>query len=273
MVLPVHDLNPTRRTPVITYLLLLANIVVFLLSPLGLSPLLTGNSQAKTCVQVAFFDRYAAVPDQLVHDRAPVSAATGAAGRDPATGEAGCVISSPPEFVKNPALSVLTAMFLHGGWLHLLGNMLFLYVFGNNVEDRLGRLRFLGFYLLCGYAATYGYALFSPNSEAPLVGASGAIAGVLGAYLVLFPKAKVWSLLTFLYFLPVRLPAWLVLGFWFVLQYGYFRGAGLAGGEGVAYGAHVIGFVVGAVLILALRLRGPDQQREVGSRWRPKARR
>ena len=266
MVLPDHDLNPTRRTPVITYLLLLANIVVFLLSPLGLPSLLTGNSPAKACVQVAFFDRYAAVPDQLVHDRAPASGATGATGRDPVTGDVGCVISSPPEFAKTPVLSVLTAMFLHGGWLHLLGNMLFLYVFGNNVEDRFGRLRFLLFYLACGYAATYGYALFSPNSEAPLVGASGAIAGVLGAYLVLFPRAKVWSLLTFLYFLPVRLPAWLVLGFWFVLQYGYFRGAGLAGGEGVAYGAHVIGFVVGAFLVIALRLRGRERGRDLGAR-------
>ena len=256
MVLPVHDLNPTRRTPVVTHLLLLANIVVFLLSPLGFAALSGGTSQARTCVQVAFFDRYAAVPDELVHNRPPVSAATGATGRDPVTGDVGCVVSSPPVFAKTPALSVLTAMFLHGGWLHLLGNMLFLYVFGNNVEDRLGRLRYLLFYLACGYAATYGYALFSPNSDATLVGASGAIAGVLGAYLVLFPKAKVWSLLTFLYFLPVRLPAWVVLGFWFVLQYGYFRGAGLSGNEGVAYGAHVIGFVVGALLVLRLRKRG-----------------
>lgn len=269
MVLPVHDINLTRRTPVVTYLLLLANVVVFLLSPLGLAALSGGTTQARTCVQVAFFDRYAAVPSELVHGRPPESAATGATGRDPATGDAGCVVSSPPEFAKNPALSVLTAMFLHGGWLHLLGNMLFLYVFGNNVEDRLGRLRFLVFYLVCGYAATYGYALFSPHSDAPLVGASGAIAGVLGAYLVLFPRAKVWSLLTFLYFLPVRLPAWVVLGFWFVLQYGYFRGAGLVDGEGVAYGAHVIGFVVGAALVLVLRLRGRERRRLSPGAGRP----
>jgi membrane associated rhomboid family serine protease len=164
-----------------------------------------------------------------------------------------CQQASPPPYHKRPWLSVLTAMFLHGGWLHLLGNMLFLYVFGNNVEDRLGRLRFLGFYLLCGYAATYGFALFQPDSTQPLVGASGAIAGVLGAYLVLFPRARVLSLLTFLLFLPVRLPAWFVLGGWFVLQYIYFRGGGVAAGSGVAYGAHVVGFLVGAVLVWGLR--------------------
>jgi membrane associated rhomboid family serine protease len=162
-------------------------------------------------------------------------------------------------------------MFLHGGWLHLLGNLLFLYVFGNNVEDRLGRLKYLLFYLGCGYAATYGYSLFTPSSTSPLVGASGAIAGVLGAYLVLFPRAKVWSLLTFFFFLPVRLPAWLVLGSWFVLQYVYFRGAGLAEGSGVAYGAHVVGFVVGALLVW--RLRGTAQHRALQPRFGPYARR
>jgi membrane associated rhomboid family serine protease len=162
-------------------------------------------------------------------------------------------VQTPAPYDKSPFVSVLTAMFLHGGWLHLLGNMLFLWVFGNNVEDRLRRLPFLGFYLLCGYAATYGFALFERGSSEPLVGASGAIAGVLGAYLVLFPRARVLSLLTFFFFLPVRLPAWVVLGSWFLLQYLYFRGSGLAEGSGVAYGAHVIGFLVGALLIWGLR--------------------
>ena len=149
---------------------------------------------------------------------------------------------------------------LHGGWLHLLGNLLYLYVFGNNVEDRLGRVRFLLFYLVCGFAATYGFAAVSPSSETPLVGASGAIAGVLGAYLVLFPRARVWSLLTFFFFLPVRLPAWVVLGSWFVLQALYFGGAGITDATdsgGVAYLAHVLGFVVGALLVW--RLRGTGQ--------------
>jgi membrane associated rhomboid family serine protease len=146
--------------------------------------------------------------------------------------------------------------------------MLFLWVFGNNVEDRLGRLRFLLFYVGCGYAATYGFALFEQGSTQPLVGASGAIAGVLGAYLVLYPRAKVLSLLTFLFFLPVRLPAWLVLGGWFLLQYLYFRGAGVAEWPAVAYGAHVIGFVVGAALVW--RLRRSATPRPLSSpRWGP----
>ena len=163
-------------------------------------------------------------------------------------------------------------MFLHGGWLHLLGNLLFLYVFGNNVEDRLGRVRFLAFYLGCGYAATYGFSAAFGGSDQPLVGASGAIAGVLGAYLVLFPRARVWSLLTFFFFLPVRLPAWLVLASWFVLQYLYTRGAGLSEATGTAYLAHVIGFLVGAALVW--RLRGSGRPRPVADpRWGPYARR
>ncbi len=263
MVLPVHDTNPTRRTPVITYLLLLVNVVAFALSPLAVH-VVGGQSAAQECRIVAFLDQYAAVPDELVHNRQEPRASTGAVGRR--GDQVGCVEQSPPPFTKRPFVSALTAMFLHGGWLHLLGNMLFLYVFGNNVEDRLGRLRFLAFYLGCGYAATYGFSLLDPSSTSPLVGASGAIAGVLGAYLVLYPRAKVLSLLTFLFFLPLRLPAWLVLGSWFVLQYLYFRGAGVAGTSGVAYGAHVIGFVLGAALVW--RLRGSARPRELSPRRR-----
>jgi len=134
--------------------------------------------------------------------------------------------------------------------LHLAGNMLFLFVFGNNVEDRLGPVRYLIFYLVCGYLATYGFALADPGSTETLVGASGAIAGVLGAYLVLFPHARVTSLVPFLFFIPVWLPAWVVLGSWFVLQWLYFQGAGMGQGAGVAYLAHVVGFAAGVILIL-----------------------
>jgi len=251
VVLPVHDVNPTRRTPWVTRLLLVANVVAFVLSPIALAPLLGGGSPASVCRQVAFLDEYAAVPSEVI-------------------GEVGCVTQSPPPYDKSPALSVLFAMFLHGGWLHLLGNLLFLFVFGNNVEDRLGRVRYLAFYLGCGYAATYGFSLLFSGSDQPLVGASGAIAGVLGAYLVLFPRARVWSLLTFFFFLPVRLPAWLVLGSWFVLQYLYARGAGLSQATGTAYLAHVIGFAVGAALVW--RLRGTGQRRPLtDSRRGPRA--
>ena len=269
MVLPVHDVNPTRRTPWVTYLLVLANVVAFLLSPVALAPLLGEASPQAACAQIAFFDEYAAKPSEVIGDDPADSAATGEVGR--AGGRVGCVTESPPPYEKRPFLSVLTAMFLHGGWMHLLGNLLFLYVFGNNVEDRLGRLRYLGFYLLCGYAATYVFSLFFAGSDTPLVGASGAIAGVLGAYLVLFPRARVWSLLTFFFFLPVRLPAWLVLGIWFLLQYLYTRGAGLSEATGTAYLAHVVGFLVGAVLVW--RLRGTGRPRPVPDpRWGPYAR-
>ncbi len=264
--LPVHDTNPTRRTPVVTYLLLLINVVAFLLSPVATH--LVGSSALKQeCRTIAFFDQYAAKPHEILTNRQERQGATGAVGR--IDGRVGCVAESPPPYDKKPAVSVLFAMFLHGGWLHLLGNLLFLYVFGNNVEDRLGRLKYLAFYLGCGYAATYGFALFESGSTQPLVGASGAIAGVLGAYLVLFPRAKVLSLLTFFFFLPVRLPAWLVLGSWFFLQYLYFRGAGVASGSGVAYGAHIIGFAVGAALVW--HLRGTAKSRPLAPRWGPYA--
>jgi membrane associated rhomboid family serine protease len=270
LVLPVHDINPTRRTPWVTRLLLVVNVVAFVLSPLAVAPLLGEGSPRAICSQVAFFDEYAAKPAEVITNDAEDQVATGAVGQAP-NGQPGCVTGSP-EYDKQPALSVLTAMFLHGGWLHLLGNLLFLFVFGNNVEDRLGRLRFLAFYLACGYAATYGFALFFAGSQTPLVGASGAIAGVLGAYLVLFPRARVWSLLTFFFFFPVRLPAWLVLGSWFVLQYLYTRGAGLSGTTDTAYLAHVIGFVVGALLVW--RMRGTGRPRPTADpRWGPYARR
>jgi membrane associated rhomboid family serine protease len=271
LVLPVHDVNPTRRAPWVTRLLLLINVAAFLVSPLAVAPLLGPSSSAAICSQVAFFDEFAAKPTEVVRNDAEDEVATGEVGQD-AGGRFGCVTQSPPPYEKRPFLSVLTAMFLHGGWLHLLGNLLFLHVFGNNVEDRLGRLRFLAFYLACGYAATYGFALFFAGSTQPLVGASGAIAGVLGAYLVLFPRARVWSLLTFFFFLPVRLPAWLVLGTWFGLQYLYAQGAGLTEATGTAYLAHVVGFVAGVALVW--RLRGTGHPRPVADpRWGPYAQR
>jgi membrane associated rhomboid family serine protease len=253
VVLPIRDINPTRRVPVVTYLLVAVNVVVFLISPMARNVVGDG-SVAHQCQTVAFLQQWAAVPDELIHGDLPTLVPTDQpAGPDACVGEA-------PSYDKRPWLSVLTAMFLHGGWFHLAGNLLFLYVFGNNVEDRLGRLRFLVFYLVCGYAATYGFALVDASSTAPLIGASGAIAGVLGAYLVLYPRAKVWSLLTFFFFLPVRLPAWAVLASWFVLQLVYSAGAGVADGGGVAYAAHVIGFVVGLLLVLPLRGSGADRR-------------
>ncbi|HZT67486.1 MAG TPA: rhomboid family intramembrane serine protease [Acidimicrobiales bacterium] len=258
MVIPVHDENPVRRTPMVTYLIIVVNLALFLAEPIPkLSLSGTPGTVPAACQQAEFFDHYGALPTELVHDRQ--------LARRPPTVETNVgPFRCPPErFHKVPVLSVLTAMFLHGGWLHILGNLLFFYVFGNNVEDRLGRLRFLLFYLASGYVAAYGYALAFPHSVNPLIGASGAIAGVLGAYLVLYPRARVTTLVPFLLFLPFRLPAWLVLGFWFLLQWAYSSGGGVAQGAGVAYVAHVVGFIFGAVTIRVLLPR----RRPAAPRW------
>ncbi|KUO20745.1 rhomboid family intramembrane serine protease [Streptomyces dysideae] len=254
MVIPVHDVNPARRTPVVTYALIAANVLVFLFTP-GLAGSVAGESSlAQLCHLQAFLDQYAAVPQELIHGQLPRSVPTGEVAVGPQG--PGCVIG-PPDYDKSPPLSVFTAMFLHGGWLHLLGNMLFLLIFGNNIEDRMGHVRYLLFYLVCGYAASYGYALLNDESADPLIGASGAIAGVLGAYLVLYPKARVWVLVPFLIFLPLRLPAWLVLSFWFVLQAAYSSGGGVADAGTVAYAAHVVGFLAGMAIAWPLRANTP----------------
>jgi len=250
VVIPVHDVNPVRRTPWVTYALISANVLVFLFMP-GLSGSVAGDSNlAQLCHLQAFLDHYAAVPQELIHHQLPRLVPTGDVGVG-ARG-AGCVVG-PPAYDKSPPLSVLTAMFLHGGWLHLLGNMLFLLIFGNNVEDRMGHVRYALFYVVCGYAASYGFALLNADSTDPLIGASGAIAGVLGAYLVLYPKARVWVLVPFLVFLPLRLPAWLVLGFWFGLQAVYSSGEGVSDVGTVAYAAHVVGFLAGMLLAWPLK--------------------
>ena len=252
MVIPVYDENPTKRRPYVTWALIAVNVVVFLLSPVARGPLIGAPSVEQQCRQQAYFFEYGAVPAELTRNQPlPYTARFDAAS--------GRCVAVAPDYEKRPWLSSLTATFVHGGWLHLLGNMLFLWVFGNNVEDRFGRLRFLLFYLGVGVIATYAFALTGPGSEQPLVGASGAISGVLGAYLLLFPRAKVVSLVSFFFFLPVRLPAWLVLGLYFVLQAFYASGAGVAGGGTVAYLVHVVGFLLGVAVVAAFgrRLRPP----------------
>jgi membrane associated rhomboid family serine protease len=248
VVIPVHDVNPLRRTPWVTYLLVAANVIVLLLTP-GSQAAVTGTvGTAQMCGQQAFYDRYAAIPRELITDRQLGQVATGQPGPSPDTCSA-----SRPAYHKSPPLSVLFSMFIHAGWLHLLGNMLFLVIFGNNVEDRFRKIPFLLFYVLCGYVAAYGFAFANQTSVEPLVGASGAIAGVLGAYLALYPRARVWSLLPFLFFIPVRIPAWLVLGSWFILQWLYSAGYAASGAGSVAYLAHVFGFVAGLAIGLLVR--------------------
>jgi len=161
----------------------------------------------------------------------------------------------PSRFLANPGgdfLTIFTSMFMHGGWLHIGGNMLYLWIFGDNVEDRFGHLRYLVFYLLCGIAATFAQMAFSLGSSIPNLGASGAIAGVLGAYLLLFPQRKVTVLLGYG---VARMPALIVIGLWFVLQ--LFSGIGsiasTADTGSIAYMAHIGGFIAGVVLAFILR--------------------
>lgn len=233
-----------------TWSLIAVNVAVFLTEPGGITHigLHAAQSVQDVCRQAAYFDHHAAIPHELVHGH-PLAPHINVV--DTGSQVVHCPVTD--EHGKHLVLSVLESMFLHAGWVHLLGNMLFLLVFGNNVEDRMGRLPFLGFYLLCGYIAAYGFAFSNASSTESLIGASGAIAGVLGAYLVVFPRAKVTSLVPFLFFIPVRLPAWVVLGGWFLLQWAYAGSSGSASGAGVAYLAHVFGFLAGALIALALR--------------------
>ncbi|MFC8435252.1 rhomboid family intramembrane serine protease [Streptomyces sp. NPDC057253] len=199
----------------VTYGLIALCFLIFLAGPAsGLNPAY-GHGAALQAAQRAWFHRWGVVPAELFEDSA------------------------------GAALSPATALFIHGSWVHLLGNMLFLYVFGVMTEERMGRVQFLLFYVGCGYLALLGYAAANAGSEQSLVGASGAISAVLGAFLFLFPGARVTSLLPFLFFLPLRFPAWVVLPFWATLQW---LAAGRASdGPGVAYLAHVVGFGLGLV--------------------------
>jgi membrane associated rhomboid family serine protease len=236
-VLPLHDQNPTRHRAVLTVLLIAINVIVFVVvqpSPSDVSAN-TEFTYERAAIPCELTSGHPLTRDEIVEDR--------------------CVRStdSPAFFPhKNLVLSVLSSMFLHGSWVHLGGNMLFLWIFGNNVEDRLGRVRYLLFYLLAGVLATATYVLLQPNSTVPLIGASGAIAGVMGAYLIWYPKAPILALV---FIFPIHIRArWLLL-FWFVSQFF------VDPNSGVAWAAHVGGFVFG--MLTALVLRGP--RREVAS--------
>ena len=256
MVIPVHDINPLRRTPWVTYALVAANVVVLLLTPVAIATVTSQPGGAALCKQAAFYDRWAAIPRELTTDRQLPLVPSGQATT---TAQGAACLLQRPAYTKIPALSVLWSMFLHAGWLHLLGNMLFLVIFGNNVEDRMRRLPFLIFYLVAGYVAAYGFAAAYSTSTEPLIGASGAISGVLGAYIVLYPRARVWSQVPFFFFIPVRTPAWVVLGLWFGLQWVYSAGIATPGAGSVAYLAHVFGFLFGVLVGFAMRTFGPSQ--------------
>jgi membrane associated rhomboid family serine protease len=163
---------------------------------------------------------------------------------------------------------VLTSMFLHGSWMHLIGNMWFLWIFGNNIEDSMGHLRFVAFYLLTGLAAALGQVLANPAAAVPMVGASGAISGVMGAYLVLYPHVKVYAFIPiFIFFTSVALPAWVMLGYWFLIQFasGLFA---MRGEAGVAFWAHIGGFIAGVVLVKFFARRDYIESHRA-HHWRP----
>ena len=230
--IPLRDDVPSSHFPFVTALLIAANAVAFLYQ-LSLAAGVGGNEQAAS----AFVMEFGAVPCRL----------TGLCATD--------------DFPA-PIVTVFTSMFLHGGLFHIGGNMLYLWIFGDNVEDTLGHLRFLVFYLLAGVGAAVAQVVMSPASAVPMVGASGAISGVLGAYLFLFPHASVLTLVTFGFFIRlVHIPALIVLGFWIVVQLlngvlthsAAARGAGEGGG--VAWFAHIGGFVAGVILLFLFRPR------------------
>ena len=216
--IPLRDDNPTRTFSWVTILLIALNVAAFLYE-LSL-PTRQGLE--------AFFADFALIPAAVTQ-------------------------TATPEAYR----SVFTSMFLHGGWLHLIGNMLYLWIFGNNIEDSVGHFKFVFFYLLCGIAAAAAQVATAPDSLVPMIGASGAVSGVLGAYLLLFPRARVlvlipiWIIIRFIY-----VPAWLMLIFWFALQ--LLSGAASRGQAhgGVAFWAHIGGFVAGTILIPIFKKRG-----------------
>ena len=243
MAIPLSDQYRPRRKPWINRLLLLINLAVFLL----LTPW-----WADACTQARFYLEWATIPAEIV-ELEPLDAEEANE-----VAPEGCDLE--PVDDKPVALSVLTAMFLHGGWLHLGANMLYLGVFGGTLEERLGRLRYLTFYLVVGVLATLVFVLADPSGIRPLVGASGAIAGVLGAYFRLFPRGWVTVSLPWLFFLVVPLPTVVVLGLWFVLELFQLQVGALTGGQ-VATLAHVAGFVAGLILVGLWRPRSRRRRR------------
>lgn len=213
--IPIKDENPTRRTPWVTILFIAMNLAVFVyqttLDPASLQE---------------FWLKWAFVPARFLAD----------------------------PFSPGQLATVFSAMFMHAGWVHIGGNMLYLWIFGNNIEDRFGHLGFAAFYLVSGIVATLAQMLVSPTSTLPNLGASGAVAGVLGGYILLFPGAAVLTIIPIFIFIEVaRVPAYLVIGFWFILQLGNglaSLGPELATSGGVAWFAHIGGFVAGLVLAL-----------------------
>jgi membrane associated rhomboid family serine protease len=245
---PYRDENETQRPAIITGTIIAANVLVWL----------SVQGAGSTVALAQSVCELGLIPGELTLSVPP--------GTRFPMGDRLVCLTDPGRQSEH----LVTSMFLHGSWMHLLGNMWFLWIFGNNIEDSMGRLRFIVFYLLCGLAAAFGQIVTNPNSAIPMVGASGAISGVMGGYLILYPNVRVYAMVPLGFFLTsVALPAWVMLGYWFLIQFvsGLLTMAGDMGG--VAFWAHVGGFVAGLVLI-KLFVRDDYLQAHRSHHWRPR---
>jgi membrane associated rhomboid family serine protease len=284
-VLPLKDNNPTSRFPVVTVALIVINVAVFFwqlnfptndrLDQAGFGPIDQSSLE------------YGAIPYRITHPDTGDCAIGAVSEPLPGEFEAGVVCPGTKRYAaararsdQNPGaelgpftidqkpwwVTLFTSMFMHGGWLHIAGNMLFLWVFGNNIEDRLGRFKFGLFYVLAGLIAVYTQSAIDTASTAPTIGASGAIAGVLGAYALLYPHARVLTLIFVIFFVTlVEIPALVLLALWFILQFVPALGqvaVESGGDQGVAYFAHVGGFLFGLAVAGVMLLRAGDREPE-----------
>jgi membrane associated rhomboid family serine protease len=249
--IPYHDENATQRTAFVALALIGANVLTWLLVQGAGSPLALARSVCELGL----------IPGELTGRLPPGTAFP--------IGEGLVCLTDPGRQVMN----VFTSMFLHGSWMHLIGNMWFLWIFGNNIEDSMGHVRFIVFYLVCGVGAALLQVVVSPASPIPMVGASGAISGVMGAYLILYPRVRVWTFVPIgFFFTSIPLPAWTMLLYWMAIQ---FVGGlvGMLGEErgGVAFWAHIGGFVAGAVLVKVFA-SARDVAAHRRQHWRPAGR-
>ena len=247
---PYHDENETKRTPLVTYAIVALNLLVWVV------------------IQGAGFGL--ALPRSVCELGLIAGELTGrlAPGTPFPMGDGLVCLTDPGRQVSH----IFTSMFLHGSWMHVLGNMWFLWIFGNNIEDSMGHLRYIVFYLACGVAAALAQVAFAADSPIPMVGASGAISGVMGAYLILYPRVRVWCIVPIgIIPLSIALPAWTMLIYWFAIQ--LFSGViGMVGAQdegGVAVWAHAGGFVTGIVLI-KLFARREDVEEHQRGQWEPR---
>jgi len=247
---PYRDENQTQRTPIVNYLLIALNVIVWLFVQGAGSPM----ALARAVCDLGL------IPGELTGALPP--------GTRFPMGDGLVCLTDPGRQISH----VFTSMFLHGSWMHLIGNMWFLWVFGDNIEDSMGRVRYAIFYLVCGVAAAMTQVLLNPSSVIPMVGASGAISGVMGAYLVLYPRVRVYALLILgFFFTSIALPAWTMLVYWAAIQlvsgvFGLFASESTGG---VAFWAHVGGFLAGVILI-KLFARDGDVEAHTRVHWEPR---